>query len=80
MGNRETFTEWLDRNWEEGNLCPPPLNAQLAVYFLLDYLVDVDWYTTMPMSTEQVNTEIVDLILRNYSKKYQKELKERGKK
>lgn len=33
----------------------------------------------MPMSTEQVNTEMVDMILQKHSKKYRKELKERQK-
>lgn len=69
------FTEWLDREWSKDadNMCPPPLDAQLAVNFLKDYLLGEDWFSTMPMSTKQVNTEIVDAILDKYSRKYRKE-------
>ena len=72
---KETFSEWLDKNWtDKDNMCPPPLPAQKAVYFLLDYLIG-DWYSAMPMSTEHINVEIVNLILSKYSKKYRKERK-----
>ena len=73
-----TFSEWLDKNWDKDNICPPPLAAQEALNFLHDYLLE-GWYSTMPMSTEQVNTEMVAMILQKHSKKYRKELKERQK-
>lgn len=72
-----TFTEWLEAEYakdeNKDNICPPPLNAQLAVDFLKDYLLGEDWYVVMPISTEQANTEIVHAILKKYSKKYRKE-------
>lgn len=78
-GNKTlTFSDWLAENWEKGNLCPPPLPAQEALKFLHDYLLE-GWYSTMPMNTDQVNTEMVHMILQKHSKKYRKELKERQK-
>jgi hypothetical protein len=72
-----TFTEWLEaecaKDENKDNICPPPLNAQLAIDFLKDYLLGEDWYVVMPISTEQANTEIVHAILKKYSKKCRKE-------
>lgn len=72
-----TFTEWLEIEWgkDPDNMCPPPLDPQQAIIFLKDYLLGEDWYSTMPMSTKQINTEIVGLILKKYSKRYRKERK-----
>ena len=71
------YTEWLDKNWQSGNMFPPPLDAQIALKFLKDYLLGEDWYTVNPISQEQINVEIVDAILSKYSKKYRKEVKRR---
>ena len=40
-------------------LCSPPMNAQVALNELCRYFLGEGWYTTMPESQEQVNTEIV---------------------
>lgn len=76
-----TFVEWLDEEWSKDpdNMCPPPLDAQQAIYFLKDYLLGENWYSVMPMNTKQINTEIVGLILKKYSKRYRKERKEQYK-
>ena len=71
----KSFTEWVDENWEKDNIFPPALNPQQALDFLKDYLLGKDWYTADPISTEQVNTEIVYAILLKYSKDYRKEAK-----
>jgi len=70
-----TFAEWLDKEWakDSENICPPPLEPQQAVNFLKDYLLGEYWYSTMPMSTKQINTEIVYKILKKYSKRFRKE-------
>ena len=39
--------------------CSPPMNAQVALNELCSHFLGEDWYTTMPESQEQVNTEIV---------------------
>ena len=71
-----TFNDWLDENWQGDNMFPPPLDAQLAVQFLKDYLLGEDWYVVNPLGIEQINSEIVGVILSKYSKKYRKEVKQ----
>lgn len=75
MVNLKTFTEWIEQEAKEDNLCPPSLPANLAVQFLCNYLLGEDWYCVMPIHAEQVNTEIVHAILMKYSRKYRKEYK-----
>lgn len=72
------FVEWLDAECKKDpdNLCDPPLEPQLAVQFLCDYLLGEDWYVVMPESTKQVNTAIVYDILEKYSKRFRKEVKQ----
>lgn len=72
---KETFTAWLENNWDDDNLCGPCLGAQKAVDFLQNYLLGEEWYVSMPLSTEQVNVEIVGLILERYSRRYRRELR-----
>jgi len=40
-------------------ICSPPMKAQVALNELCRYFLGEDWYTTLPESQEQVNTEIV---------------------
>jgi len=42
------------------------MKAQVALDELCRYFLGEDWYTTMPESQEQVNTEIVYEIERKY--------------
>ena len=73
------FREWLDKNWQKDNMFPPPMEAQIGLNFLQQYLLGKDWYSVNPISTEQINCEIVHEILYKYSKKYRKEYKRRLK-
>ena len=50
-------------------LCSPPMEAQVAVNELCRYFLGEDWYSVMPQSGEQVNTEIVYAIECNYKGK-----------
>lgn len=68
-----TFTEWLDENWQENNMFPPQLHGQKALDFLREYILGEDWYSVNPISTEQINCEVVHNILYKCSKKYRKE-------
>lgn len=70
------FTDWLDNDAEDCGLCDPPIDAQLAINFLKDYLLGENWYVAMPESPQQVNTAIVFEILYTYSKDFRKEWKE----
>lgn len=78
----KTFTEWLDDNWQENNMLPPPIDTQQALDFLENYLLGEDWYINLPLCNAQANVEVVHSILYKYSKKYRKEYKQslkRGK-
>lgn len=75
-----TLTEWLDKKnstTNKGNIFAPPMDGQVAVNFLCDYLLGEDWYSANPVSQKQINTEIVCAILGKYSRKYRKELRKR---
>lgn len=71
---------YADKNFE---LCDPPIDAQFALDLIFKTLVDdktdYSYLTTMPESTEQTNSIMLDLILRKYSRKYRKFKKRRKK-
>ena len=56
-------------------LCPAPMDAQLAVHILCDYLLGDDWYFAGSASVEQGNAIVVELILDKYSKQFKKDWK-----
>lgn len=47
-------------------LCPPPMDAQVAVNELAKHFLGDDWYSVMPISNSQINTEIVMKIEMRY--------------
>ena len=49
-------------------LCPPAMDAQVALNELKRYLLGDDWYVVLPVNAEQCNTEIVYEIERRYKK------------
>jgi len=74
----EGFQKKID-NWyadKDFELCDPPIDAQFALDLIFKTLVDDKVYysylTTMPESTEQTNSIMLDLILRKYSRKYRR--------
>ena len=69
----KTLTDWLKNDAEDCGIFSPPMEAQMAVDFLKQYLLGEDWYCVNPISTKQINTEIVHQILWKYSRKYRKE-------
>jgi hypothetical protein len=69
------FYDWMDENDDPENIFNPPMDAQTAVDLLKDYLLGEDWYNVDPVSTEQINTEIVYEILMKYSHKFRKEFR-----
>ena len=71
--NKEKFIEILRDNTY--GIFPAPTSAELALEVICDYLLGEDWYVNMAISQEQVNTCIVDNILRKYSREYKKDLK-----
>lgn len=80
-GFQKRIDEWYkDKEFE---LCDPPIDAQFALDLIFKTLVDdkenYDYLTTMPESTEQTNSIMLDLILRKYSRKYWNYVKKRRK-
>lgn len=74
----EGFQKKID-NWyadKDFELCDPPIDAQFALDLIfktsVDDKVDYSYLTTMPESTEQTNSIMLDLILRKYSRKYRR--------
>lgn len=60
-------------------LYPPPINAQFALDCLTEALLGPDYYVALPMCNNQANTEILDAILRTYSRDYRKLVKKKQK-
>ena len=80
-GFQKRIDEWYkDKEFE---LCNPPIDAQFALDLIFKTLVDdkenYDYLTTISESTEQTNSIKLDLVLRKYSRKYQKYVKKRRK-
>ena len=73
--NTESFQEWLEKNWDEHNIFPPGMDDSTALNFLIDYLVPENCCIAYSCGKSQANTEMVNYILQNYSKKYANELK-----
>ena len=71
--NKKKFIEILKD--DSYGIYPAPTDAQLAIGVLCDYLLGEDWYIVDPIGVKQANTEIVDEILRTYSRRYRKDLK-----
>ena len=77
----EGFSKKINKFYEgkDFELCDPPISAQYALDLIFKTLIDdkehFPYLTTMPESTEQTNSIMLDLILRKYSRQYQKHLK-----
>ena len=80
-GYSKKVAEWFnDPNHFIGD---PPIDAQYALDLIFKILIDdkenYPYLTSMPESTEQVNSIMLELILKKYSRKYRKHLKKYGK-
>lgn len=71
---------WFDR--PEHMLGDPPITAQYALDLIFKTLIDdnehLEFLATMPESTEQTNSVMLELILRKYSKNYRRYLRSFG--
>lgn len=66
----DKFVEIVDKHndGKDYGLCPQPYPANKCMDILIEHLLGKDWYTTMPMGPEQVNTEATYEIIRRYNK------------
>lgn len=56
-------------------LCPPPTTSDECLKVLSEHFLGKNWISLMPMSKEQVNTEIViEILLKNQPKKWYQRL------
>lgn len=78
-GYSKKISKWYED--QDHFLGDPPIDAQYALDLIFKTLVDDEenypYLTTMPESTEQVNSIMLELILKKYSRKYRKYLKVR---
>ena len=82
VSRKYQFTYWLKYIAEDCGLMQPPCKDGLALQFLKDYLLGMNWYVANPVNHEQCNTQMVHEILYKYSRQYRKEYKramKRGK-
>lgn len=59
----------LDKSKKSYGMCPPPTKAQDGLNILINHFLGEDWYMTMPVSQEQVNTEAIYNILSLFPRK-----------
>ena len=75
-GNMKKFVKNVDdfnaENKDKLYMCPPDTDPQLAFNCLRDLLLGEDWYVTMPLGRNQINTVALDEILHKYCKEYRK--------
>jgi len=63
---RKIMLEISDKDY---GMCPPPIDAQEGLNFLIKHFLGQDWYVTIPISQKQVNSEAIYQILEKYPKK-----------
>lgn len=73
-GFQKKIDEWYaGKNFE---ICDPPIDAQFALDLIFKTLIDdkenYPYLTTVPESTDQTNSIMLDLILTKYSRAYRK--------
>ena len=79
----EGFHKTIDDWYKDGEMCDVPIEPQYALDLIFKTLVDdkenYPYLTTIPESTEQTNSIMLDIILGKYSRKYRKFKKKRYK-
>jgi len=68
MRAEEEFLKKVESSTEKDyGLCWPPISSSEALRVLKDHFLGPDWYSVMPQSSDQINTEMVYEILKNNS-------------
>lgn len=80
-GFQKKVDDWYKDN--DFELCDPPIDSQFALDLIFKTLVDdkenYSYLTSIPESTEQTNCIMLELILRKYSRKYRKWVRQNKK-
>lgn len=58
-----------EKHPEDYGMCAPPTEAQTGLNILIEHFLGENWYSTMPMSAEQINTQAICEILEKYPEK-----------
>lgn len=69
MMAEEFLKSVYDNSEKDYGIFPPPTNAQVGLNVLAKHFLGEDWYTTLSINNEQVNTEMIYEILKKYRKK-----------
>jgi hypothetical protein len=69
MNSEDFKNNILNKSKVDYGICPPPTNAQEGLKILIDHFLGEDWYVSLSISQEQVNTEAIYQILRKYPKR-----------
>ena len=74
MTQEDFITQQINKYGDFGIFLPPTTEKE-ALQILAEHFLGKDWYSNNPISTEQINTEIVCLILeKTETKKWYKKL------
>ena len=80
------WSEWVAEHKDDCGLCDPPLHPQTAIDILYEYLLPefssrngCGYITTMPESTLQTNSRIVNELLYRYSDEFRREIADKDK-
>lgn len=80
-GYSQKVSEWFEQ--PDHFIGHPPISAQYALDLIFKTLIDdkehYPYLTTIPESTEQANSIMLELILQKYSRKYRKYLRKKRK-
>ena len=80
-GYSQKVSEWFEQ--PDHFIGDPPISAQYALDLIFKTLIDdkehYPYLTTIPESTEQANSIMLELILQKYSRKYRKYLRKKRK-
>ena len=80
-GYYQKLSEWHKN--PDHFISDPPIDAQFALDLIFKTLIDdkkhYEYLTTVPESTEQINSIMLDLILWKYSKEYRQYMRKKEK-
>jgi len=69
MTSEELLKNLYKKDPTDYGVCFPPISAEDGLSVLINHFLGENWYTAMPVSTEQVYTEAICMILDNYKAK-----------